>query len=126
LVVLLNILTKKYPNDKIHYVEIGVKYGGVLKHVLDNTKDLNINVIGIDLFEDLNINDDSNTHKGDVANHHEMAQKFKDLGYNNVTLCKGYSHLEIEKLDKMEHVVCFIDGNHTYWNVNLDYTYMFL
>lgn len=117
----IKMLSKKFPDEKIHYVEIGVKYGGVIKHVLDNTKDINLDIIGIDLFEDIDIKDDTNTHKGDVANIEDMRRKLKDYGHNNITLYKGDSSNILTTLENMKNVVCFIDGNHTYFSVKADY-----
>lgn len=115
-------LQKKFPSENIYYVEIGVKYGGSLRYMLENTKCLNVFGIGIDLFEDFSIEDPTNTHKGDVANRQEMLDKFRESGYDNVELYKGDSSTIIDiLLDKMDHVVCFIDGNHTYHGVKLDY-----
>lgn len=118
----IKLLSKKCPNEKIHYIEIGVKYGGVLKYVLENTKNIDIEVIGIDLFENFDICDNTNTHKGDIANKDEMDEKFIEFGYNNVKLYKGDSSTIInEKLSNMKNVVCFIDANHTYYGVKKDY-----
>lgn len=109
-------------NDKINYIEIGMKYGGSFRYVLDNTKNLVIEkYYGFDLFEDFVVNQD-NTHKGDVANMNDIKNKLESIGHSNFTLIKGDSLLTInEYLPKLDKIVAFIDGNHTYNAVKSDF-----
>jgi len=105
----------------VNYIEIGVWLGGTFNDILNKCKDIKLYAIGIDLFEDFQVIDDGNTHYGDVANRDDIENKLKTNGHTNFTLIKGDSVKVIDTLEKMENVVCFIDGNHTYEAVKKDF-----
>lgn len=98
--------------NEVTYVEIGVLYGGMLRRVLDNFHKT-VNIIGIDLFEDFKL-DPQNTHGGNVTTKSRLEEALRARGYIEFTLIKGDSDVVVKSLPQMEHVCCFIDGNHSY------------
>jgi len=110
-------LTQKY--TKVHYVEIGVLYGGVFRRVIQEFGG-KIKGIGIDLFEDFKV-DPNNTHGGNVTSKVLLEEKLYAHGCSNFTLLKGDSIIVVPNLPLMDTCVCFIDGNHSYDGCKADF-----
>lgn len=95
----------------IRYLEIGIYGGGTIKFLIDHVP--NIRCTGADLFEDLQIID--NTHDGGNYTLHDV-QEF--LGAD-VRLIKGDSAVTLPQMDEKFDLI-FIDGNHTYAATKID------
>lgn len=116
----INLLHKLYAHIfPIHYVEIGVLYGGLFKNVLRQFHK-KIKPIGIDLFEDFVVSDD-NTHGGNVTRLDLLEEILKQDGFTNFTLIKGDSAQIVPTIPYMEICCCFIDGNHSYKGCKADF-----
>lgn len=113
---LLRLYDKIFP---IHYVEIGVLYGGLFKNILRQFHK-KINPIGIDLFEDF-VPHDGNTHGGNVTKMSLLEEILKQDGFTQFTLLKGDSTQVVPSIPYMEVCCCFIDGNHSYEGCKADF-----
>ena len=113
------------------YAEIGVYFGGtfskVLSYLQKNKKKYWAH--GFDLFEDLQNETfgDDQTHdiknKWNILNvafKDELEESLKNKKFNNFTLHKGCSDKKVDEA-KMTVDLGFIDGNHTYRQVKLDF-----
>jgi hypothetical protein len=110
-------------NKQVNYIEIGIWYGGTFKEILQDCKDIDLHGIGIDFFEDfVKLNkDELNTHVAPTITLESAIKKYKEEGFSNFTLIKGNSVDVLKSLEKLENVVCLIDGNHTYNAVKNDF-----
>ena len=79
---------------------------------------------GIDFFEDFDkLNGNTiNTHVDPVITKASAEKQYKFEGLSNFTLLKGNSSEMLKSLPKLENVVCFIDSNHTYDAVKVDFS----
>jgi len=130
---IIDVCHKLYDETKeeITYIEIGIWLGATFKEILEETKDIKLKGIGVDLFEDFKIINDitkpslGNTHHGDVAKKEDVEKKLNSLGITNFKLLKGDTVEVINSFPVMKNVVCFIDANHTYEGVKNDFNAMF-
>lgn len=137
-IILLNILTNNI--DINNYMEIGVHNGGSITMLLSGNNK-NINIYGIDLFEDMydeakHLNKDKfSTYQYFKRDNLSMAKTRNNLDkvkkhYNNnsnINLIQGNSYFDEtetnfkEELNSNELDLLFIDGDHTLDGVKNDY-----
>lgn len=116
---ILNSIRDRMQFDRVTYVEVGVFFGGTFKLVLENFHK-QIDIIGIDLFEDYRENSNS-THIGATANKEVLELDLKSRGFTDFHLIKAESLDGLLSLNGIKNGVVFIDGSHTYKATMLDF-----
>ena len=114
------------------YGEIGVYFGGTFANILNFLKSNkeSYKAYGFDLFEDLELQSfDNNNQTHELKNKWNMLnvayrdgleKKLIEMGYVNFTLVKGSSNTSVDKCNEIFDLF-FIDGNHTYRQVKMDF-----